>query len=300
MYRFPLLLLTLLALVGGDPSCNVTYTAAGSLTATSGCSDGQGSSAVLSGPIGGVMDALSGGAAVLYLCDTFNNRVVSMHVASGTVTTRAGSATGAAGSDDGLGTSALMTFPAMLDQDPSTGSLYVTDYGNGRVRVVDASGSVTTLAAVFGNPYGVAFDAGNNQLFVSDVGSNSISAINLGDASVQPITDASGGGYADGGRGLSLLSYPLGIALDSSAGLLYIADSGNQMVRVVSTSTLVVSTIAGGGGAEQFTGGTLGFSDGTGTNVLFDLPSAVSWDAASSVLYVVDNNARVRELHLGA
>jgi sugar lactone lactonase YvrE len=94
----------------------------------------------------------------------------------------------------------------------------------------------------------------------------------------------------DGPAALALFSNPSGIALDN-AGDLYIADRGNNTIRLLTT----------GGTVSTFAGSPLtnGFADGTGAGARFHHPSGVSIDAAGN-LYVADtDNDTIRKITTG-
>jgi len=92
-----------------------------------------------------------GGLAVdpvgnLYIADTFNNRI-RMVDTDGIITTVAGTGVwGSFSGDGGQATEADFNRPSTVDFDAAAGSLYIADYGNRRIRVVDSEGIVTTVA----------------------------------------------------------------------------------------------------------------------------------------------------------
>ena len=88
-------------------------------------------------------------------------------------------------------------------------------------------------------------------------------------------------GSADGIGSHARFSYPYGIALDATGEKAYIADSGNDAIRVLNTRTYEVSTLAGG--AE-------GASDGQGSAASFSKPYGIAYDPATGVLYVADSS----------
>jgi sugar lactone lactonase YvrE len=123
-------------------------------------------------------------AGNLYVADTQNNRICKV-TPQGVASTLAGSTQGQA---DGMGTAALFYSPHSITID-AAGNLYVTDYGNRRVRKVTPDGIVSTLAgstpgyldgpgrlARFGGPQGITIDAAGN-LYVADPGSYRIRKI---------------------------------------------------------------------------------------------------------------------------
>jgi hypothetical protein len=106
------------------------------------------------------------------------------------------------------------------------------------------------------------------------------------------VTTLAGGassGFADGIGSQAAFSYPFGITLDVS-GNLFVADSGNHRLRMV-TAAGVVSTIAGG------VSGTNGaFADGTGSQVGFSSPWGVSLDNSGNVIVTDSGNQLVRKV----
>ncbi|AYA38920.1 hypothetical protein D3Y59_11950 [Hymenobacter oligotrophus] len=148
----------------------VVTTLAGS---SQGMTDGTGTAAQFSGPIGVACDA----SGNVYVADAGNHRIRKIVAATGVVTTLAGSSQGMT---DGTGTAAQFSGPIGVGCDPS-GNVYVTDAGNNRVRkVVAATGAVTTLAggtagsadglgtaAQFDSPRSVVCDS-NGNAYVTD------------------------------------------------------------------------------------------------------------------------------------
>jgi hypothetical protein len=155
----------------------VVTTLAGSPGAL-GSADGTGAAARFNGPGGLATD----GAGNLYVSDILNYTVRKVVIATGVVTTLAGSA-GAPGSTDGTGAAARFRVPTGLAID-GAGNLFVAEFPNDTIRkVVIATGVVTTLAgsagtsggtdgtgaaARFGHPYALTIDGAGN-LFVADL-----------------------------------------------------------------------------------------------------------------------------------
>lgn len=81
----------------------------------------------------------------LYIADTFNHAIRKV-TTDGTITTLAGNGTAGFSGDDGPATAATFAQPNGIAVDPDDGSLYIADRANFRVRRIDASGMITTIA----------------------------------------------------------------------------------------------------------------------------------------------------------
>jgi len=161
----------------------------------------------------------------------------------------------------------------------------VADSSNNRIRKIDESGRVVTMAGVFAAPIDLALDGVGN-LYVADCLNHRIRKI---DASGKVTTLAGSGkpDFADGdGMGASF-NNPHGIAVDRS-GNVYVADTGNERIRKVTPSGNV-TTIAGSG--------KKGCEDGYGSAASFNSPWGVAVDANGAV-YVGDQaNNKIRKIY---
>ena len=259
-------------------------------TGTAGFTNGTGTAAAFKAPEGIAIDSQN----TLYVADT-GNHVIRKITSDGIVTTLAGS--GVADYLDETGEAASFSSPRGVAVD-STGTVYVADTGNKRIRVITPEGIVTTLAGTGGGssfvapingagnqatilPYGITVDSTNN-LFVTDQNHSIRRITPQGDVSTLVGTGTAG--YKDGVGTNAMLYNPYHLTIDST-GNLYVADSFNNRIRMI-TPNGTVSTLAGFG--------TFGFVDGVGISVKFNYPSSIAI-TSTGTMYVVDtNNFRIR------
>jgi hypothetical protein len=223
---------------------------------------GQAASAALNYPTGIALDS----AGNMYVADEGNN-VVRRIAVDGTINTIAGNGKSGYAGDNGEATSAQID-PVAVALD-SQGNLYIADGYNYRIRKVDTSGIITTIA---GN--GIEGGQGDNGPaisaeidFVTDLAVDNVGNLYLADLfnyEVRKIdtsgmmTDFAGGllygFYSDGSPANTVILAPGGVAFDGS-GNLYISDEDtfNTAVRRVDLSTGLIYTVAGTG-QDGFTG----------------------------------------------
>jgi uncharacterized protein (TIGR03437 family) len=221
----------------------------------------------------------------VYIADTANNTVRRV-AANGTITTFAGTGTAGFAGDGSAAASAQLSGPQGLALD-SAGNLYIADTLNQRVRKV-TGGTITTVAG--GNndlnlPFGVAVDTSGN-LYIAEFGANRVRK--LAGGTLTTIAGTGVAGYSgDGGAATSaMLNTPQGVAVDP-AGNVYIADTGNHRVRVVTGTT--IRTAAGNGIAGYDRDGVAAASTPIGN------PMGIAVDSSGS-LYIADGSARIRKV----
>jgi hypothetical protein len=109
-------------------------------------------------------------------------------------------------------------------------------------------------SATLNQPGGVFVDASGN-LFIVDTNNGRIREVPAGSNIITTVAGNGCCGFGgDGGPATSALFYqPLSVAVDSS-GNLYIADTGNDLIRKVSASSGIITTIAGRYGLEGYAG----------------------------------------------
>lgn len=180
----------------------------------------------------------------------------------------------------------------------STGTIFVADQVDNRIRKISPEGEVSTVAgnvssgykdgsavdARFDTPSGIAIDQQGN-IYISDQNNHVIRRISpLGEV----ITFAGGQkiGATDGKGKEASFKLPAGICIDAK-GFIYVADRGNNLIRVISPDGLV-STLAGSG--------KVGFADGNANEAKFNAPTGIAVDNLGFI-YVADQvNNRIRKI----
>lgn len=175
----------------------------------------------------------------VYVADSGSNKIREIAIASGAVSTLAGS--GSPGNANGTGTAATFNQPQGITTDGT--NLYVADTANNTIRqIVISSQAVTTLAgsgsavsadgtgtaASFNLPQGITSDGTN--LYVADTANNTIRKVVISSAAVTtPAGTAGSPGNSDGIGTAAQFNKPTGLTTDGIS--LYIADFLNNTIR---------------------------------------------------------------------
>ncbi len=257
-------------------------------------------SAGLFGPYAIAKDA----AGNLYIATSSDNRIRKVDAVTKVITTVAGTGIAGHSGDGGLATAAQLSFSGSslpgIAVDAS-GNIYIGDYGNDRVRKINATTHIITtiagtgvdgytgdggaaVAASLSGPAGIALDAAGNVYF-ADNNNSVIRKITVATGKISTVAGnyTNGGGYSgDGGAATDAgLSYPERIAFDA-AGNLYIADEQNYVVRKVDASTQIITTVAGTGTKKGQSG-----DGGPATSATLGLIVGITVDASGNI-YVAD------------
>ena len=195
----------------------------------------------------------------VYVADEDNNVIRKVN-ALGIISTVAGNHVQGYSGDGGAATAAELSWPSGVAVDDN-GNVYIADGGNGRIRKVNISGIISTIAgngtggfsgdggaataAELNGPCGVAVDRRGN-VYIEDGLNERIRKVN--DSGI--ISTIAGNGTAgySGDDGVAMaaeLNVPADVAVDDS-GNVYIVDQFNNRVRMVSDGILGVATMCAG------------------------------------------------------
>jgi sugar lactone lactonase YvrE len=282
-----------------DPT-GVIKTVAGNGTPGFAGEGGPATAAELMDPRGVAVDANGN----VYIADTGNQRIRKVDHSTGNIITIAGNGTAGFSGDNGPGAGAMINYPRGVAVD-AAGNVYFADTVNNRVRVIAPSGVISTFAgngtagfagdgatavnAELNAPRGVVVDGSGNVL-ITDTGNNRVRRV---DHATGVITTIAGNGTAgstgDGSAATKAeLSAPFGVAVDGG-GNVFIADTGNQRIRVVNHQGLITTVVAACGAGAGFSG-----DGGWATGARLNSPLGIAVDVYGN-LYIADvNNNRVR------
>ena len=285
-----------------------------------GCGDGgPATKGTLWNPAGLSLDK----AGDLYIADASDNRIRCVvagtrgcggsPLAVGDITTVAGDGIEGFEGDTGKARAAWLNLPGAVFVD-SKGNIFIADTGNQRIREV-VSEHINTIAgggsngdggnpknATLANPNAIVWDTSGNYYF-TDAANNQIRKV----TSAGTISTIAGTGLAGPpnpnpiAATSATLNDPEGIALDASNNV-YIADSGNQVIRCIVAvnggcgSTAAVGdivTVAGNGNSCVPNNGVCG-NGGPATSAQLTEPTSVAVDRNGN-LYIADHGAhRIR------
>ncbi len=272
----------------GDWSQARLYRLAGTGVAGFAGDGGAAVAAQLNGPAGVAVDRLGN----VLVADLKNSAIRRVDAASGRLTTIAGTGTAGFSGDGGPAASAELHRPEGVAAD-RFGNIFIADSGNNRIRCIDTSGVIRTLAgggtadprridgpaqaALLDHPAGVvADDAG--VVHFNDYGHDIVCAVTP-DGALRRVAGTGVAGYAgDGGPAReALLNDVYGLGLDSDTAL-YICDSLNFAIRRVQAG--YINTVLKGLGGEAHPKGTIGSR----------VPHGVDADSSGNI-YVADTAA---------
>jgi hypothetical protein len=233
------------------------------------------------------MQLATDGSGNIYVADTKNSTIREVTL-QGTVTTIAGSAPDI-GYVNGPGLNALFAMPEAVAVDGSN-NVFVTDTKNDVIRRVSSLGVVSkysgqvgvtgtddgTTTAQYDQPGGIAVD-GSGNVYVADTDNDTIRMIDVTGNTTTIAGTPGVSGTDDGPGSTALFDHPHGLGVDSN-GNIYVADTDNDTIRIISGGT--VSTLAG---VPEVSG----TQDGPEAQAEFHAPMGLVVDGTNG-LYVAD------------
>ena len=258
------------------------------------------------------------GVGNVYIADSEHNRIRMVSAATGLISTFAGTGTASYTGDNGAATAATLNAPSGVALD-GAGNLYIADTGNNAIRRVDGvSHGITTVAGngsgmpgfggdgtlansgtvLLDGPQGISVDAAGD-LYIADTENQVVREVSAATGDINTVAGEYFGPFGNGVGGYNgdgelataaTLDLPYAVAFDA-AGDVLIADAGNNRIREINATTLMISTVAGDG--------TPGFSGDNAAATLaeLDAPTGIALDPAGD-LYIGDSqNDRVRKVN---
>lgn len=201
-----------------------------------------------------------------------------------------------------------------------TSGAFIAGGGTGTVQRLHSSGALAVVAGrhrqlvptaslalyrdqSFGSIGGIALDETAGRFYITE--GNSIHAVTMVDPddettwTIAPLANAAGTAGFTEGAGISAIAaqfrQPTGLYLDETSQMLYVADTGNHVIRTINLATGMVQTIAGVPATRGFVG------DGQlATAALLQSPQAIT-RCSSGDLFIADTkNHRVRRIASGS
>jgi len=238
----------------------------------------------------------------LVFSDTYNHCLRRVDAAGGTISTIAGTGEAGFSGDGGPATSARLNQPygVVIDR---RGNIYTADRLNGRVRMVDASGNIATLAgdgggkfhgddgpstrAGLAEPNGLALNADQTRLFIADVADHRVRVVDLASGTISTFA-GTGEGKHDGDGGPAAKAGVFGARAVALApdGAVYVMERQGSSIRRVRDG--IIETVAGTG-ARGYAG------DGhDARHAVFNAPKEMAVDRAGNIFVVDTENHAIR------
>jgi trimeric autotransporter adhesin len=243
----------------------------------------------------------------LYIADAGHNRIRMVNI-HGIITTVAGISpdglhdTGGYNGDNIQATAALLKRPTGITAD-GAGNIYIVDDDNFRIRRIDPTGIITTIAgtgisgysgdngpatnATIGNCASICLDAAGN-IYFADIDNFVIRKINTSGI-INTYAGTGTGGYSGDGNPATAAKISTFHLCSDNSGNIYTAEYSSHCIRKIDRDG-IITTIAGTG-IEGYT------PDGNmASGALLSLPSAVRVDITGNILFTEGGNFIVRKI----
>jgi sugar lactone lactonase YvrE len=182
--------------------------------------------------------------------------------------------------------------PYGLQWVETNNTLFFTEYSSNTIRYTMNGDVAGLLASNLRSPHSLAYDPSSLTMYVTNsathqiLASTPLSFTNTAVAARFSTYAGNGVGFSNTNKSIAKFNTPTGIVFTS--GNIYVADTGNKCIRLISASG-VVTTFAGSG--------TSGLTDGVGNIAQFILPTFIALDATASYMYVSDSTA-IRKINM--
>ncbi len=240
----------------------------------------------------------------LIFSDTFNHCLRRIDVATGVISTIAGTGTKGFGGDGGPATQAQLNEPYGVVIDRA-GRIFFADRLNGRVRVIEQGGEIATLAgdgsgtssgdggpaarAGLVEPNGLALATDEKRLFIADVAGHRVRVIDLGSGVIETFA-GTGEARHDGDAGPAEQAAIFGARAVAFApdGSLYVMERQGSCIRRIHDG--VIETVAGTG-ARGYAG-----DGGNARDAVFAAPKEMAVAPNGDIFVVDTENHAIRRI----
>jgi DNA-binding beta-propeller fold protein YncE len=236
--------------------------------------------------------------------DTFNHCIRRIDAVSGVISTICGTGERGYAGDGGPATRAQLNEPYGVVVDRS-GRVFFADRKNQRVRVIDTTGILTTLAggglgktsgdggpadsAGLVEPNGLALSPDQAKLFIADVAGHRVRVVDLGAGTIETFAGTGEARHdGDGGSAVNAAVFGARAAAFAPDGSLYVMERQGSCIRKIRDG--VIETVAGTG-ARGYTG-----DGGDARSAVFDAPKEMAVDPAGNIYVVDTENHAIRQI----
>jgi DNA-binding beta-propeller fold protein YncE len=201
---------------------------------------------------------------------------------------------------DGVGIASKFSQIPGMSLSPDGSFVLICDRLNNLIRhLVLSTASVTTFAGIgllanstngvgtiakFNNPFGVSISSDGLFALVTDLGNQLIRHIVISTANVTTLAGVAGSTGANDGMGtIATFHAPCGITISPDCSFALVSDANKHLIRYITLSTAVVTTLAG-------VAANFGSTNGVGTNAMFNSPIGISISPDNLFTLVADSS----------